>query len=113
MKRTLAIAMAIVGFSTASRAQVLTPSYKWDFNLTNSATGTNLVNSTIPGGNIQGPAAPTQEAIVQMVNSSGTAVNLLGLPGSGVGTNAQDRALLLAGAMGGSGPVVQTPAVGN
>lgn len=48
-----------------------------------------------------------------MANSSGTAVNLLGLPGSGVGTNVWDRAVLLAGTMGGSGPIVRTPIAAN
>src|ERR1035437_2118358 len=113
MKRILAAILIFLGFGGAAFALGPTPTYQWDFNLTNSASGTNLVYSAIPGGDLQGAAAPTQEGILQMQNSSATPVNLLGLPGSGVGTNTFDRGALLVGSMGGSGPIIRTPALAN
>lgn len=110
MKKFITLALALAATCITVSAQV--PTYKWDFNLTNSATGTNLVPSTVPAGNIQNTAG-FPVGVIEMANSAGTAVNLLGLPGSGVGTNALDRAALLPGTMGGAGPIVRTPALAN
>jgi hypothetical protein len=111
MKR-ITLLLALVGFNALIWAAPI-PSYQWDFNLTNVTSGTNLISSKVPGNNIQGVGALTAEAIVQTANSGGTATGLLGLPGSGVGTNTLDRAVLLPGIMGGSGPIVRTPALAN
>lgn len=108
--------IAIAGLLAASVAygQAPVPTYKWDFNLTNSAAGTNLVYSAVPGGDLQGAAATTQMGILQMLNISGTPANLLGLPGSGVGTNTYDRGLLLNGTYNTANAcVLQTPALAN
>src|SRR5664279_672901 len=113
MKRILATTLLLLGFGSAAFALGPIPSYQWNFDLTNSAAGTNLIYTTVPGGNLQGPAAPTQEGVLQMQDSSASPLNLLGLPGSGVGTNLFDRAILLAGSMSGSGPIVRTPALAN
>ncbi|MBC8094943.1 MAG: hypothetical protein H7Y43_03940 [Akkermansiaceae bacterium] len=113
MKIKTILSLALMGVSTLVHAQAPVPTYQWNFNLTNSTAGTNLVNSTVPGGNVQGAGALTAEAIVQTANSGGVATGLLGQPGSGVGTNALDRAVLLAGTMGSSGPIVRTPALVN
>lgn len=112
MKKLLITTLAALGITGIAGAEPI-PTYQWDFNLTNSAAGTNLVYSAVPGGNLQGATAPTQQGILQMQNSSATPVNLLGLPGSGVGTSTYDRAVLLNGAMGGSGPILRTPAPAN
>jgi hypothetical protein len=109
-KLLLALTFAAYGALNLLHAQSV-PNYQWDFNVANAASGTNIVPSAIPGNDSQ--AFLTQEAILQMANSAGTATGLLGLPGSGVGTNANDRAVLLAGTMGGSGPIVRTPALPN
>jgi hypothetical protein len=111
--KQLVSTLALIGAAGIAHAAAPTPSYQWDFNLTNSASGTNLVYSAVPGGNIQGAGAPTQMGILEMRNSSATPVNLLGLQGSGVGTNTYDRAVLLNGSMGGTGPIVNTPVIDN
>ncbi len=113
MKKTAATAFACIAFGASVLASGPVATYQWDFNLTNSASGTNLIYSKIPGGDVQDPGAPTQEAVLQMQNSSATPVNLLGLPGSGVGIATFDRAVLLAGTMGGTGPIIRTPALAN
>jgi hypothetical protein len=116
MKKPIALTLALAGGLAAvgiTNAAAPIPTYQWDYNLTNSAAGTNLVYSAVPGGDLQGAAASTQQGILEMFNSSLTPVNLLGLPGSGVGTNTYDRGVLLNGTMGQSGPILSTPAIGN
>lgn len=113
MKKSLMLGLACGLAIQTSQALGPVPTYQWNFNLTNSAPGTNLVYSTVPGGNVQGAGAPTEMGIVEMLNSSFSPVNLLGLQGSGVGTSTYDRAVLLNGSMGGSGPILRTPALAN
>src|SRR5258708_12994311 len=113
MKKLSALALILAGLGSTAQAAGPTATYQWDFNLTNPAPATNLVQSKVPGGDLQGPAPTTPEAVLQMQNSSASPVNLLGLPLSGVGTNIFDRAALLAGTMGGSGPIIRTIALAN
>jgi hypothetical protein len=83
-KLLLALTFAAYGALNLLHAQSV-PNYQWDFNVANAASGTNIVPSAIPGNDSQ--AFLTQEAILQMANSAGTATGLLGLPGSIVGRN--------------------------
>src|SRR5690242_21486169 len=112
MKKILPILALTIGAALSRLEAQPAPNYQWDFNLTNSASGTNLVYSTVPGGNLQGAAAPTPMGILQMLNSSSTPVNLLGLQGSGVATGPYDRAVLRTGPMAASGPILSTPPLG-
>lgn len=113
MKRILAAILLLFGFGSAAFALGPVPAYQWDFNLTNNAAGTNYIYSARPGGNLQGSAATTDEGILVMNDVNGALTDLLGQPGSGVGTNIFDRAVLLNGSIGAAGPIIRTPALAN
>jgi hypothetical protein len=111
MKKTL-FTLALVCLTIAARAAGPVPSYQWNFNMTNSTVATNFILPTTSASVTAFPA--TSEGVLQMLNSAGSAVNLLGLPGSGVSGGSAtlspyDRAIALVGNMGSSGPIAVTP----
>jgi hypothetical protein len=112
MKKSFTLAFAFLIGTALVRAVGPTPSYQWNFNMTNSSPATNYILPTTSGGVTGFP--PTSQGVLRMLNSGGSAVNLLGIPGSGVSGGSEpsspyDRAITLAGAMGSAGPISVTP----
>jgi hypothetical protein len=112
MKRLFASAAAVLSAVGIAIAGGPTPSYQWNFNMTNSTPATNYILPTTSVGVGNFPA--TSQGVLRMLTAAGSATNLLGLPGSGVSGGSEplspyDRAITLIGSMGGAGPIATTP----
>ena len=82
MKKALALLATLLGLSGISQAQLPAPTYWWNFNQTNN-NSTNYIFPTIAGGTVPASSA-TLDGVLREFDGSGSSVNLLGLPGSGV-----------------------------
>jgi hypothetical protein len=111
MKRILALLTAIIGASITAQAQVPVPTYQWNFNQTN-VNSTNYIFPTISNGTV--PESPASlQGVLKSVNASGTSVNLLGVPGSGVSGGGFasipfDRSLVIPGVYNANSYMVRT-----
>jgi hypothetical protein len=111
MKKTLTLLTAILGLASVIQAQVPTATYRWNFNQTN-ANSTNYLFPTSVNGLVPDPAFQ-KDGVLREVDGSGTSVNLMGVPGSGVssGTFSNipfDRALLVPGNYGANSYMART-----
>jgi hypothetical protein len=116
MKRTIASMLAILVLGATAYAQAPTPTYQWNFNMTNSTSATNFILPTTAEGVTGFPA--TARGVLGMYDVNNNPTNLLGLVGSGISGGLDpsfpfDRGASLNGSMGGNGPLIYTPAVAN
>src|SRR5689334_12768073 len=112
MKRTIASMLTILVLGVTAYAQAPTPTYQWNFNMTNSTSATNFILPTTSEGVTGFP--PTARGVLGMYDVNNNPTNLLGLVGSGISGGLDpsfpfDRAASLNGSMGGNGPLIYTP----